>query len=76
MLIGRKPVHVSKQGERRLVVTVTSEERAEVGVCRDDDAVVNSRGFEDRLISRLAEVSLEDVHCVVAGGVERRGDKW
>ena len=76
MLIGRELVDVSEQDERRLVLPELGEERAKVGISRDDDAVVKSSGLKNRLVGRLAEVALEDVHRVMASGAEFRGYKW
>ncbi len=76
LLIGRQLVDVSEQDERRFVTIVTGEERTEVGVTRDDDPIVRFRGLEDRVIGGITEVSLEDVHRVMAGRVQIGGHAW
>ena len=58
------------------VAIVAGVERTEVGVARDDGPIAGSRGFEDRVIGGLAEVSLEDVHCIVADLGEIGGHAW
>lgn len=73
LLIGRQLVDVSEQNERRFVAIVTGKERTKVGVARDDDPLVGSRGLKDRVISGLAEIPVEDMHCVMARRVQIGG---
>jgi hypothetical protein len=64
------------EDEWRLGQTTDRQQRAEVGVMRDDDAVLVESPVEDHLVRcvLLAEGPYRD--GVVAGGADQVGDDW
>lgn len=65
---------VAEEDHRRSGVLAARKQGAEVGVGRDDDAVVGGGVVEDLLVGCCRHAELADVHGVVAGTVELLAD--
>ena len=61
---------VSEQDDRRRGLPTDGEERAEVGVGRDHDAVILGGAVEDLVVGRGLHAEVADVDGVVTGAVE------
>lgn len=64
----------SDQNEGRLGPPLHSEQRSEVGIVRDDHAVIIECVFEDLLVARVLQADVSNGHSVVAGLAQQNGN--
>ncbi len=67
----RSGITHAKQNHRRQRSAGTRQQRAEVGILRDDHAAFLGSPVKDNVVAGGAQAELADVQCLMSGGLQR-----